>query len=409
MKILMLTPYLPYPLLSGGQIRTYNLLKKLARKHDITLFALIKNETEKQYIAELEKYCAKVKVFKRSEKPFTPRNIFKAIFSTLPFLVARNHVPETISAIRAELSAKRYDLIHAETFYMMPHLPKNNIPTILAEQTIEYLGYESYAKKAHPLLRSFLTIDVQKIKKWERHYWRLSDKLIVMSAEDKKFIGRQINQDSKIKVVANGVDSAWFDEMERKLPTRPTVLSVGTFNWLPNVEAVDFLVQKIWPQLLKLVPNARLVIVGNAPTKKVLRYGQHNTSITVLGKIADIRTAFKQSHVLVAPVFSGKGTRYKILEAMASGTPVVASKIAVEGLGVKLGTHLLASSTAKTMAQDIAKLLNNRQLWQKLSVNGQRFVQQNFDWQSISQKLDMIYQTLGKKGTAYGKEKTSRS
>ena len=144
--------------------------------------------------------------------------------------------------------------------------------------------------------------------------------------------------------------------------------------------------------------------MGNAPTKKVKHYGEVDKNITVLGRIPDIRTAFKQAHVLVAPVFSGKGTRYKILEAMASGTPVVASKIAVEGLDVKLGIHLLASNSAKTMAELVAKLLNNEKLWKKLSVNGRQFVQQNFDWQSISEKLDMIYKTLGKKGEIYDKK-----
>ena len=105
----MLTPYLPYPLLSGGQIRTYNLLKKLAKKHEITLFALIKNQEEKQYIPELEKFCKKVKVFQRSEKPFTIKNILKALFSTYPFLVIRNYVPETIDAIKDELSKEKYE------------------------------------------------------------------------------------------------------------------------------------------------------------------------------------------------------------------------------------------------------------------------------------------------------------
>jgi len=90
MKILMLTPYLPYPLLSGGQIRTYNLLKKLASKHEVTLFALIKEDSERQYISELEKYVTKIKIFKRSKKPFTLGNILKTGFSSYPFLVMRN-------------------------------------------------------------------------------------------------------------------------------------------------------------------------------------------------------------------------------------------------------------------------------------------------------------------------------
>lgn len=402
MKVLMLTPYLPYPLLSGGQIRTYNLLKKLSKKHEITLFALIKNEDEKQYIAELEKYCAKVRVFKRSEKPFTPRNVLKAIFSTYPFLVTRNYVSEARDAIQQELATENYDLIHSETFYMMPHLPEYNIPTILVEQTIEYLGYESYAKKTPSLLRPFLATDIRKIKKWERHYWRACDQLIVMSEDDKRFIGTQIGNTGKIRVVANGVDSAWFDAVQRELPKRPTVLSVGTFKWLPNVEAVTFLVEKIWPLVRAKIPTAQLLIVGNAPTKQVLEYGRKDSSITVLGRIEDIRTAFKQSHVLVAPVFSGKGTRYKILEAMASGTPVVASKIAVEGLSVKDGTHVLTSNSAQHMAEFVIRLLEDKKQWQLLSTNGRTFVQKNFDWQEISKKLDMIYKQIGEKRSIHG-------
>src|SRR5688500_2493851 len=102
MKILMLTPYLPYPLLSGGQIRTYNLLKTLPDKHEVTLFSLIKEDSERQYIPELEKYCKKVRVFKRSKKPFTLRNILHTAISSYPFLVIRNHVPETIKAVEEE-------------------------------------------------------------------------------------------------------------------------------------------------------------------------------------------------------------------------------------------------------------------------------------------------------------------
>ena len=400
----MLTPYLPYPLLSGGQIRTFNLLKKLAKKHEITLFALIKNEEEKQYVPELEKYCTKVKVFKRSEKPFTVKNIFKAVFSSYPFLVIRNYVPETIEAIKKELASEKYDLIHSEPFYMMPHLPDNDIPTILVEQTIEYLGYESFAKKFPKVLKPMLESDIKKIRKWERHYWRACDKLIVMSDDDKEFINKQINDEKKIGVVANGVDSEWFDQVPRKLTKEPTILSVGTFKWLPNQEAVDFLVNKVWPNVKKEVENVKLWIVGNAPTPKVIGYGEKDKQIEVLGRVPDIRNSFKEAHVLVAPVFSGKGTRYKILEAMASGTPVVASKIAVEGLNIKHGEHVLTSNSAKEMSKLTVELIKDKKLWEKLSVNGKKFVTENFDWKEISQKLDTIYKEIGKKGAINAKK-----
>jgi len=395
MKILMLTPYLPYPLLSGGQIRTYNLLKKLATKHEITLFALIKDDSERQHIAELEKYCKKVRVFARSKKPFTVQNVFKALFSSHPFLVIRNHAPQTISAIEQELSQNHYDLIHAETFYMMPHLPKTSIPTILVEQTIEYLGYESYAKKAPAFLKPILEIDIQKIRKWEKYYWEKCDQLIVMSHDDKKFIGDKISDPAKIEVVSNGVDIEWFDQKPRQLPTEPTILSVGTFNWLPNVEAVDFLVRQVWPKIKILVANARLKIVGNNPTKQVYALGKSDPQIDVIGQIPDIRDAFKKAHVLVAPVFSGKGTRYKILEAMACGTPVVATSIAVEGLDIKHRVHVLTSNTAEGLAELTAEVLKKPKLWQSLSKTGYQFVMEQYNWDVISKKLDHIYKQLG--------------
>lgn len=397
MKILMLTPYLPYPLLSGGQIRTYNLLKKLATKHDITLFALIKDDEERQYIGELEKYCTKVKVFNRSKKPFTFHNVMTALFSSYPFLVIRNLAPKTIDAIRQELSDNHYDLIHAETFYMMPHLPKTTIPTILVEQTIEYLGYESYAKKAPAFLRPLLNTDIDKIKRWEKYYWQKCDKLIVMSEDDKNFIADKLGSANKIEVVSNGVDSDWFNQKQRHLPSVPTILSVGTFNWLPNVEAVNFLVHKVWPLIKQQVPKAKLLIVGNNPTKQVFNYEKTDSQITVAGRIPDIRDAFKRSHVLVAPVFSGKGTRYKILEAMASGTPVVATTIAVEGLEVAHQTHVLTSNTAEGLADYATKVLRDRDLWTKLSTNGYSFVMKHYNWDVISKKLDQIYQDIGEK------------
>lgn len=404
MKILMLTPYLPYPLMSGGQIRTYNLLKKLSKKHQITLFALIKNEEEKQYISELEKYCQKVRVFKRSSKAFTLNNILKTAFSSYPFLVIRNQADDSIEAIKQEISENNYDLIHAETFYMMPHLPECNVPVILVEQTIEYLGYESYVKKAAWFIRGILNMDVEKIHSWEKYYWQKADRLIVMSEDDRQFIANELAANSrtkkddylpKIDVVANGVDTAWFAEKKRQPAQYPTILSVGTFKWLPNREAVDFLVQKVWPLIKKQAQNARLLIVGSSPTQKVLDYSQKDPHIEVAAGIADIRDAFKSADVLLAPVFSGKGTRYKILEAMASGTPIVASTIAVEGLNVTNGIQVLTSNDPSKLAELTVKVLNDQALRNKLAKNGEAFVRENYDWQLISKKLDSIYQEIG--------------
>ncbi len=395
MRILMLTPYLPFPLLSGGQIRSYNLIKKLSKKHEIVLYALIKEESERQYIGDLEKYCKEVRVFKRSKKPFTLKNILKTAISKYPFLVIRNHVPEAKAAIKQLLEIDPPDLIHAETFYMMPHLPQTQIPTILVEQTIEYLGYESFARKINiPGIKQAIKVDIAKIRRWEQHYWQSCEKLVVMSEADKELISAEVDMHAPIEVVPNGVDTAWFAKEESKRNPDPTVLFVGTFKWLPNVEAVSFLVEKVWPLIKEKMPKAKLWIVGNAPSKKVFDFQKKDTSITVTGGIPDIRTAFRQSHVLLAPIFSGKGTRYKILEAMASETPIIATPLAVEGLDLAEGKQVLLADSAQSLAKQTVRVLENKALQERLIKNSSRFVKENYDWQGVAKKLDLVYQNF---------------
>lgn len=396
MKILMLTPYLPYPLLSGGQIRTFNLLKNLKDKHEITLFSLIKNESDRQYVKDLEPLCHKVRVFKRSSKPFTLKNILRTGFSLFPFVVTRNLVPATMQGVKEELALEAYDLIHAETFYMMPNIPKTSIPTILVEQTIEYLGYQSYTQSSKmQLVKPLLQLDIMKIKFWEKYYWRHCDRLITMSDDDKSFIAQEAPEVGAIEVVANGVDASHFDDMERKEPAVPTALFVGTFSWLPNVQAVTYLVEEVWPHILKQIPEARLKIVGFSPTEKVQSFDALS-SVTVSGSIPDIRDAYASSTVLVAPVRWGKGTRYKILEAMATKTPIVATSIAVEGItGVKDGVHVLLGEDAEALANQAVKVMKDHDLRARMAKKSYELVTKAYNWRAISEHLDRVYQEIG--------------
>lgn len=391
----MLTPYLPYPLVSGGQIRTYNLLKNLSKNHDITLFALIKDEKEREHLQELKKYCSKIRLFKRTKNPFVLRNILLAGFSPYPFVVTRNLPIGMKSAVKAELERKSYDIIHAETFYMMPNIPPTNIPTILAEQTIEYLGYQDYMKKANKLLRPLLAIDIAKIKYWERYFWGKADKLITMSDDDKVFIEKELGKSLNISVVANGVDLAFFSKIKKKLPAAPTVLFVGTFKWLPNIEAVDELVTQIWPRIIARVPQARLKIVGFSPTKKILSYAANHT-IEVLGAVEDIREAFATSHVLLAPIRSGKGTRYKVLEAMITGTPVVATNLAVEGLELESDKQVLTADSIEELAKLTVRVLKNKDLQESLAKSGVELVKSRYSWSLVAKHLDAVYKEFTK-------------
>ena len=393
MKILMLTPYLPYPLHSGGQIRSYNLIKNLSKKHQITLFSFIRSNKEAEHIQELKKYCTKVKVFKRRQA-WDPRNILISALSPYPFLVSIYLSPAVKIAIQKEL-ASGYDLIHAETFYVMPNLPKSaNIPTLLVEQTIEYMVYQRFVEDFKLFfLKPLLYFDVFKIKLWENYYWRKATRLAAMSQSDKKIMENSV-KDRKVDVVANGVDVKHFASSQKPAINPPTILFVGNFKWLPNKDAAKFLVTDIWPKIHASLPEARLWIVGRNPTKEILNLANQK-QVTVSGQVEDIRDAFQSVSVLLAPIRNGRGTKYKVLEAMASRVPVVTTKLGIEGIDAVNNESVLIAESASNLASQTISVLTDKALAGKIAQNARGLVYTQYNWQIISKTLDQIYQQLG--------------
>ena len=186
-------------------------------------------DDEKKYIANIAQYCHQVIVAKRPEKPWTLTNIIQTGFGKYPFLVVRNYSTEAKSAVIEKLRAEQFDLIHAETFYIMPNLPQTKIPTLLVEQTIEYLVYQQFVRDFKLwLLKPLLYFDVLKINLWEKYFWRKATHLVTMSAEDKQFIAKEISA-TKIDVVANGVDIDRFDSILIDCNT-----IIINFSWKPD-------------------------------------------------------------------------------------------------------------------------------------------------------------------------------
>ena len=394
MKVLMITPYLPYPLVSGGQIRTYNLLKNLAPSHEITLASFVRDENEKKFLKELEPFCKKVIIFKR-RKAWSPINIILAAVTPFPFLVSIYFDFRVRSQIKKELAKEAYDLIHAETFYVMPNIPKTQTPIFLVEQVIEYLVYQrfveglpSYLFPAKPLL----LLDVFKIKWWERYYWKKAKRLAAMSQDDCHFI-QNLEPNLHVDEVANGVDIDYFEKTKKVKPKNPTVLFVGQFKWLPNRDATKFLVSEIWPKIKSQLANAKLWVVGRNPPEDILKLT--SADIRVDGGVEDIRNAYGKSSVLLAPIRNGRGTKYKILEAMATKTPIVGTKLAVEGINITKGQEALVAQTADDLAAQTVKVLKNPQLGIKLATAAYELVKNQYNWKKISDKLDNLYKQVG--------------
>jgi polysaccharide biosynthesis protein PslH len=397
MKILMLVPYLPTITMSGGQTRWYNIIKHLANEHDITLFSLIKDESEKKFIPELKKYCKKVKVFERPKKPWTIRNIFMSVFGPFPLLVIRNQSLEERKVIRKELEKEKYDLIHAETFYVMPHLGKTSVPTILVEQTIWHEVYRHYVMHEVPvLLRPFYLQDVAKIRFWEKHYWGKADKLFAVSTEDREAMLKLVPE-KKVGIIPNGVDTKYYKakKVEKLKPSR-ILYGVTNFEWLQNQEATEILIKDVWPKMKTAVKGAKVWIVGRKIPDWVKKE-EKSGNLIVTENIPDARDAYGAATIMVAPIKGAGGTRLKILEAMAAGLPVVATSVGVAGLGLTDSVNAMIADEPEIMAKKAIKLLKNPGLANKIGKAGQEHVEKHFDWKSIVKLHDPIYRELVQK------------
>lgn len=393
MKILMLTPYLPYPPSSGGQIRSYNLIKKLSKKHEITLCSLIKYDHEKKYIEKLEPLCKKIYTFKRPEKPFTLKNIIRTGFSRFPFLVIRNFSFSQKRALKRIIQEEDFDIIHAETFYVSPHIPKTKIPLVLVDQTIEYQVYKHFVDNfKFPFLKPILYIDVLKMKYWESYFWRRADRVIAVSEQDAKVM-RYLARGLKVDIVPNGVGEDLIEDV--KLHMNETILFMGNFDWLQNIEAAKILARDVFPRIVEKIPNAKLKIVGQN-TEKMGDLESENIQLISLqvDDIEGVKAAYRTSGVLVAPLQGPGGTRLKILGAMASRLPVVTTKVGISGLKAIDGESTLLGESPKDLADLAIKLLKEPDLYRRIANNARRLVDEEYSYDAIADKLSDIYESV---------------
>ena len=396
MKILMLVPFLPNTSMSGGQTRWYNIIKGLSKEHDITLFSLIKDESEKQFIPELQKYCKKVEVFSRPKSPWTLRNLLFTAFSYYPLLVVRNYSWKEKRAVIEELKREKYDLIHAETFYVMPHVPQNtSVPSVLVEQTIEYLVYKHYVDHEVPwFLRPIYLIDVIKLRFWELYFWKRTNRLVAVSEDDKRVM-QQLLTDVTVDVIPNGVDTNRFAnyKMEKKTPPR-LLYGAANFNWLQNVEAVEILLSDVWPHIYKKAKNVKLWIVGRNIPQSIYKLAKKYPRVEFTESIADVRDALKAASIMIVPVEGPGGTRLKVLEAMASRLPVVSTETGVAGLKVTDGVHAVVGKTPLDLANGALTLLTSAKKRESIGEAGYRFVKNYFDWSIIVGLHEQIYKEI---------------
>lgn len=407
MKILMISPLCPLPLEKGGAVRIWNIAKHLSEHHDIDLVCFIRKDSERAYELELKKVFNKV-TFVPRQKLMSARSLMMPGFKKWQFF--RYNAPLLLRALltlRPLLSIlydsvqlrkilfeadknREYDLIYSETYYatasVFEYLCLFQTPFMLCEQNIEHILYaRQLQEQKNPLIHIGMKWDVWKMKYEELLFWRRSRLLGGLSSVDvsemKDSSGRE-----DVFCLENGVDISYFSQ-QVTVRSPHEVLFVGSLSYFQNVDAVKWLAESIWHEIQLKYPQAKLRIVGRGADSSLIAYLQKK-GLDVDASVDDIREAYQRATVLIAPIRAGSGTKYKVLEAMASHLPVITTVVGAEGLEVRHEKEVVIANDSQTLALETIRVLHNTELHQRLSAEAYTFVQQYYDWNQIINRFE---------------------
>ncbi len=384
MKLFVLLSRVPYPLEKGDKLRAFNQIKELSKKHQIILFALNDTHLDDKAIAELKKYCVAISIVKFSK--FTIFfNLLRAFFNGKPLQVGYFYFDKAQKKVDELIAKHKPDHIYcqlirtAEYIKKYPHIPK----------TLDYMDVFSKGverrKSSDPFyMKPFLLMEYRRLLRYEKKVFGYFNNKTIISEQDKNFIP---HPDKKsIVVVPNGVDTAYFKPIAHKKEFE--LLFNGNMNYPPNIESVEYLVEKVMPYVWHKFPATRLLISGASPSAAVLDLASDKVIVT--GWVDDIRVNFAKSKILVAPMQISIGLQNKLLEAMAMQVPCITSSLANNALGAKPNEQILVADTPEQYAVHIIHLLQNETRAKQIGMNGYQFVLTGFNWQSATAILERL-------------------
>ena len=394
MRILFLSTWFPFPPDNGSKLRVYHLLRALHQRHQVTLLSFAFGTADPSDVENLSDCCTEVQVVYRD--PFERRQLERAgrFFSLAP--VVTRPWPDLQAAVDRLYAQTTFDVVIASTSTMAAYALRADPSTrkvIEEHNSFSRWMYERYRSQQQPIQRLRCWVSWQKARAYESRLFRQIDLCTMVSAQDQAATLALVSlKHTRVEVVPNGVDCTL--NRPGLFEVRPaTLVYNGALTYSANYDAVYFFLSAIYPLIRQTAPEVTFTITGS--TKGVDRSGLPlDASVTLSGFVDDIRSVVGSSAVCVVPLRQGSGTRLKILEAMALGTPVIATTKGAEGLEVVSGEQLLIANAPHEFARLTVQLLQDDTLRKRLAAQARRFVEQRHDWQPIGRHfVDMVEDT----------------
>jgi glycosyltransferase involved in cell wall biosynthesis len=387
-KILWVKTDFLHPTTRGGQIRTLEMLRQLHKRHEVHYIAF-DDPTNPEGLRRTSEYCSfaypvQHKLVPKNSPAFA-RQLVSGLVSSIPVAGMRYRSAAMRDKINNVIGAHDFDAKVCD--FLFPSINIDDLSTwTLFQHNVETVIWERHAQSGRtPAHRAYFALQAKRMNAWEKRVCQSVASVVAVSEVDEELMRSRFGV-KEISSVPTGVDVEYF-ERPTNASVRHNIVFVGSMDWMPNIDGMRWFLSEVYPIIRAAKPHCRLAVVGRNPPTSLIEAAK-DPLVTVTGTVPDVRPYLWQSDVSVVPLRIGGGTRLKIFEAMAAGTPVVSTTIGAEGLPVRHGSTIRIADTAQQLAAECLDLLEHTQKRYQLAENAKRLVVENFSWDQVTNKFE---------------------
>lgn len=387
MRILFISWWWPYPPNNGSKIRVYNLLRQLASAHDVTLLSFAApGEATPDHVEHLRTLCRHVEAVPKPDYHPNSLRATAGYLSRWPRSLVDTYSQAMAGRVQALVEAGSVDLVIGSALQNLRYLElARGLPAIVEE--VEVTGYHDRVRQARSSparVRAQLT--VSKLEGALHSLMARGCAVTVVSEQERELVLRAAPPGARVEVIPNGVDTIRLRPLSTTQPQPFTLIYPGAVTYSANLDAVTYFIQDVLPLVRREFPETRFLVTGGTGDVDVSALAAQ-PGVTFTGYLPDVAAAVREAWAVVVPLRQGGGTRLKVLEAMALGTPVIATRKGAEGLNVRHGANILLADTPDALAEAIATLFRDPALRAGLASNARRLVEETYDWSVIGRRL----------------------
>ena len=376
MKIFVLLPRIPWPLEKGDKLRAFNQIKQLAKNNEVVLCALNtdKKVSKEDAFKALQPYCISV-TFIDISKLSILINISKAFFKGLPLQCGYFYNTKAHKKIRNIIKKHKPDMLFGQLLRVAEYIRHENTSKTIDYQDVFSMGMKRRSEIAPFYMKPFFNMEYRRLRRYEHDIFDDFDVKTIISVPDRNLIDHP--KKDEILIVPNGVDHEYYTP--RECEKKYDIVFTGNMSYAPNVNAVEYLANDILPLVWKKLPDAKMYIAGATPDPRVKKVASDR--IIISGWLDDMRDAYAQSKIFIAPMRIGTGLQNKLLEAMAMRLPCITTTLANNSLlASEEKNEILVGNNEQELAEHIITLLTNKDKANEIAQNGHDFVRRIYDW-----------------------------